>query len=81
MSGRFPDDQPLFIVSVSHLFPDSLAVFSLVGDPYSDVHLLNPWLRHQLVWYSKKHSCLFLRAAMDKQHRTCSLTFHSALSE
>ena len=59
----------------------SIAMFSLVGDPYPNLHLLSPWLDHQLVWFSEKHSCLFLRAAIDKHHWTCSLNFHSALSE
>ena len=56
-------------------------MFSLVGDPYPNLHLLSPWLDHQLVWFSEKHSCLFLRAAIDEHHWTCSLGFHSALSE
>ena len=59
----------------------SIAMFSLTGDPYSDLHMLSPWLDHQLVWFSEKDSCLFLRAAIDKQHQTCSISFHSALSE
>ena len=59
----------------------SIAMFSLTGDPYPNLHMLSPWLDHQLVWFNEKDSCLFLRAAIDKQHRTCSITFHSALSK
>ena len=59
----------------------SIAMFSLTGDPYPNLHMLSPWLDHQLVWFSEKDSCLFLRAAIDKQHRTCSISFHSALSK
>ena len=59
----------------------SVAVCTLLGDPYDSTSILSPWLRHQLVCSKEGTPTLFMRKAIDKQHRTCTLTFHSALSE
>ena len=62
----------------------SIAVCTLRDDPYPVESLLSPWLAHQLVSVYEGDTttaALFHRSAIDKQHRTCTLTFHSALSE
>ena len=61
--------------------PLSVAVCSLVGDPYTPSQVLSPWLRHQLVCLNEGSGALFLGSVADKQHHVCTLTFHSALSE
>lgn len=70
---------PLSLPPFLHLC--SVAVCSVVGDPYPPSQLTGLWLRHQLVAFREKDSALFLCSAIEKQHRTCTLTFHSALSE
>ena len=57
----------------------SIAVCSLVDDPYPPSRVVSPWLRHQLLCWDDGSEALFLGCAVEKQHHTCTLTFHSAL--
>ena len=59
----------------------SIAVCTLVGDPYPDENLLNPLLRHQLVCSNKEDLSLFIECFIGEQKRTCVFTFHSMLSK
>ncbi len=52
-----------------------------MGDPYPNEALLNPLLRHQLVCCNKGDHSLFIKCAIEKQHRTCILTFNSMFSK
>ena len=57
----------------------SIAVCSVVDDPYPAMDLLSPWLRHQAVCFEQ--SKLFVHSNLDKMLRMCTLTFHSALGK
>ena len=59
----------------------SVAVCTLAGDPYSPTDLLLPWLHHQAICSDKGGKSLFLKCAIEKQHRIINLTFHSSLSQ
>ena len=72
----------LHFINFSSLPIFSIAVCTVRGDPYPMESLLTPWLNHQLVsGHEGDTAAMFVRNAIDKQHRTCTLTFHSALSK
>ena len=57
----------------------SVSVCTVSEDPYSEMDLLLPWLRHQVVCYDQGK--LFVLSGRNKYSGLCTLTFHSALSE
>lgn len=59
----------------------SIAVCTLVGDPYPNEALFRPLLQHQLVYSVKDGHNLFIKCAIEKQHCTCVFSFNSMFSE
>ena len=59
----------------------SVALCTLVGDPYPNEAILNPLLQHQCVCSLEGEPVFFLKTPIERQHRTCVLSFHSMFSE
>ena len=55
---------------------------TLVGDPYPNEALLQPLVRHQCVSVGGEgEPVFFIKTAIERQHRTTVLSFHSMFSE
>ena len=59
----------------------SIGVFALPGDPYSSDKLAASIATQQLVAYDDNQRTVFVKTALDRQHKLASLSIYSTLSK
>ena len=71
---------PFELLVVYHL-SFSIGVFALPGDPYSSDKIAAAIACQQLVAFNSRNRTLFVKTALERQHKLVSLPIYSTLSE
>ena len=72
---------PVFFSPLSSSSSSSIGVFALPGDPYSSDKLAASIATQQLVAYDDNQRTVFVKTALDRQHKLASLSIYSTLSK